>query len=133
MDKNNLDKYLKIVADNKADKQPTQCSVYLKDLGEDFTFRTLTPSEVREVTFSLPYDTKCFQDIYKSKVFKKTIYNCCELAPLATKAKEQNIIATYYDIIDYLFTPTDVLDLWLAIMKENKIGESKNKDDDLKN
>lgn len=124
MDQSKLDKYLKIVTENKKEKEPQERSVFLKDMGEEFTFRTLTPAEVREVTFSLPYDTKCFADIYKNKVFKKTIYNACNLAPLATKAKEQGVIASYYDIIDYLFSPNDVLDLWLAIMEENKIGGS---------
>lgn len=133
MEDSKLDKYLKVVMQNKQGTQTQKCSVFLPDMQEEFTFRTLTPAEVREVTFSLPYDTKCFADIYKSKVFKKTVYNACDLAPLATKAKEQGVIATYYDIIDYLFSPNDILELWLAIMDKNNIGSSKIQDEELKN
>ena len=122
MEQSKLDKYLKVVMQNKQENETHQRSVFLPDMKEEFSFRTLTPAEVREVTFSLPYDTKCFADIYKNKVFKRTIYNACDLATLATKAKEQGLISSYYDIIDYLFSPNDVLELWLAIMKENKIG-----------
>ena len=133
MEQSKLDKYLKVVMQNKQENETHQCSVFLPDMKEEFTFRTLTPAEVREVTFSLPYNTKCFADIYKSKVFKKTIYNACDLAPLALKAKEQGLISSYYDIIDYLFSPNDVLELWLAIMNENKIGAAVSEDDELKN
>lgn len=133
MEDSKLDKYLKVVMQNKQGTQTQKCSVFLPDMQEEFTFRTLTPAEVREVTFSLPYDTKCFADIYKSKVFKKTVYNACDLAPLATKAKKQGVIATYYDIIDYLFSPSDILELWLAIMDKNNIGSSKIQDEELKN
>lgn len=133
MEDSKLDKYLKVVMQNKQGTQTQKCSVFLPDMQEEFTFRMLTPAEVREVTFSLPYDTKCFADIYKSKVFKKTVYNACDLAPLATKAKEQGVIATYYDIIDYLFSPNDILELWLAIMDKNNIGSSKIQDEELKN
>lgn len=133
MEDSKLDKYLKVVMQNKQGTQTQKCSVFLPDMQEEFTFRKLTPAEVREVTFSLPYDTKCFADIYKSKVFKKTVYNACDLAPLATKAKEQGVIATYYDIIDYLFSPNDILELWLAIMDKNNIGSSKIQDEELKN
>lgn len=133
MDQNKLDKYLKIVEENKRDVETSERSVFLKDMGEEFTFRTLTPSEIREVTFSLPYNTKCFQDIYQNSVFRKTIYKACNLAPLATKAKEKGLISTYYDIIDYLFSPNDILELWLAIMNENKIGAAASQDEELKN
>lgn len=133
MDQSKLDKYLKVVAENKKGTETHQRSVFLPDMKEDFSFRTFTPAEVREVTFSLPYDTKCFADIYKSKVFRKTVYNVCDLAPLATKAKEQGLISSYYDIIDYLFSPNDILELWLAIMRENNIGSSVQKDEELKN
>lgn len=133
MDDHKLNKYLEVVSSNKRETETAERSVFLKGLNDEFTFRTLTRKEVREITFSLPYNTKCFQDIYNNKVFRKTIYNCCGLAPLATKAKEQGLINTYYDIIDYLFSSDDIVTLWLAIMEENKIGESLEKDDDLKN
>lgn len=132
MEQSKLDKYLKVVMQNKQGNETHQRSVFLPDMKEEFTFRTLTPAEVREITFSLPYNTKCFADIYKNQVFRKTVYNACDLAPLAAKAKEQGIISTYYDIIDYLFSPNDILELWLAIMNENKIGAN-SQDEELKN
>ncbi|MBQ7284652.1 MAG: hypothetical protein IJW72_00150 [Alphaproteobacteria bacterium] len=136
MDQSRLEKYLKVIEANKKEEETQERSVYLPDLKENFTFRTLTRAEKRRLNFGLKFEMKCMADVFNNQVVKQTIYECCGLAPLATKAKEQKLISNYYQILDTLFSSDDLIVLWAAIVQENKIGEAQEvaeEVDDLKN
>lgn len=124
MEQSKLDKYLKIVEESKKDAPTEEKEVFLPDLGENFTFRTLSRSEKRELNFGLKFKMDCLADVFSNNVVKKTIYNCCELSSLAAKAKEQKLISNYYQIIEMLFTSSDLIILWEEILKENHIGDA---------
>ena len=52
---------------------------------------------------------------------KPFIYRALDLSQLATKAKEEGYIKSYYDVIDALFEPAEIFEIIAFIMKINNI------------
>lgn len=126
-----LETYLKKIEENKANAEKTEKkSVFLPDLNEDFEFRTMTRSEKRDLKFNLAFDIKCMQDVFSNPKVRKIIYDCCELAQIADEAKKKGLIKTYYDVIDMLFSPDDMIVLWEAFLNENNLDKASAKKED---
>lgn len=120
-----LEAYLKKIEENKANAEKTEKkSVFLPDLNEDFEFRTMTRSEKRDLKFNLGFEIKCMQDVFSNPKVRKIIYDCCELAQIADEAKKKGLIKSYYDIIDMLFSPDDLIELWSAILDANDLDKA---------
>jgi hypothetical protein len=52
---------------------------------------------------------------------KKFIYNCLNLKELAVKAKEAGLINSYYDVIEALFEPEQIIEIIAFITEINGI------------
>lgn len=120
----NLDKLLKKIEKNKENSEKT-VNHELTIAGETYTIRTLTRREKNEYLYS--------QEVGQSKMtvgdyvirVKPYIYrSVVELKSLAERAKEANLIKSYYDVIDATFEPEEIMTLVNFIEKINKINEA---------
>lgn len=127
----NLDKYLKRIEDN-VNYQTSDYEIEIKSLGEKMKIRTLTLAEQREWQNSIPAGgLKTVGDITENKSMRKIIYTVMDLKDIATTAKEKGLIQSYYDVLDYLFTVEDLIDIIHNIT--DHINEKNAGVDDLKN
>lgn len=127
----NLDKYLKIIEDN-VNYKTSEYEIEIKSLGEKMKIRTLTLAEQREWQNSIPVSgLKTIGNFTENRSMRKIIYNVMDLKDIATTAKEKGLIQSYYDVLDYLFTVEDLIDIIHNIT--DHINEKNAGVDDLKN
>lgn len=128
----NLDKYLKRIEENLNHKTE-EYEIEVKSIGSKMKIRTLTLPEQRAWYNSMPVSgSKLVGDFTTNKTIRKIIYDVMDLKEIALAAKERGLINTYYDVLDYLFTVEDLVD----IIKDISDRMDKEKDDgvdDLKN
>jgi hypothetical protein len=55
------------------------------------------------------------------KRMKPFVYKALDLAPLATKAKDEGLIKSYYDVVEALFEPEQILEIISFITTINGI------------
>lgn len=127
----NLDKYLKKIEAN-VNHKTSEYEIKIESLGDTMKIRTLTLSEKRDWQNSVPVSgIKVIGDITQNKTTRKIIYDVLNLKEIAVAAKEKGLISSYYDVIDYLFTVEDLVDIIQSITEHN--SEAQDGVDDLKN
>lgn len=116
----NLDKLLRKIEQNKETENDVK-TFPLKIAGEEFDVKTMTRKEKREFMYA--------QESAKGKLtagdiikkMKPFIYKALDLAPLATKAKDEGLIKSFYDVVEALFEPEQILEIISFIMTINGI------------
>lgn len=118
----NLDKLLRKIEKNKeTENEVTTHELTIAD--ETFEVLTMTAKEKRDFYYKqeVGKDKKTVGDIVK--MAKPFIYRSLQLSQLAVKAKDAGYIASYYDVVEALFTPDEIVDIIAFITEINKLGE----------
>lgn len=125
----NLDKLLKKVEKNKETANEVTTHP-LTIAGETFEVLTMTASEKKKFFYCQIVNKKdqTVGDIVK--MAKPFIYSSLQLAPLAVKAKDAGYIASYYDIVEALFEPMEIIEIVNFITEINNLSEI-NTDDEI--
>ena len=116
----NLDKLLRKIEKNYENNEQTEtkeCKV-----GEEtYEVRTMTRKEKSDLLYSL----KAEQGGYKMgdlvKLMIKPIYNCFNLKELAIKAKDAGYIKAYYDVVEMLFEPIELMEIVAFMFEVNDL------------
>lgn len=117
-----IEKYLKIVEAEK--NRPTEKhTIHIKSLDDDMEIRTLTHSERRNLIYAQRIKKVTVGDMLTPEMIR-TIYSCMGLKEIAIPAKEKGLIQSYYDIIEFLFTPDDIADIILKIYEINGMSSA---------
>ncbi|MCM1338914.1 MAG: hypothetical protein NC191_04525 [Muribaculaceae bacterium] len=121
----NLDKLLKRIEKNKETENETTLHE-LTIAGETFDVITLTRTERQSLKYTQTVKTNDLTVGDVVKKMKPVIYKSLQLAPLAAKAKEAGYINTYYDVVDVLFEPDEIIEIITFIMDINEIKTNDN-------
>lgn len=116
----NLDKLLRKIEKNKETENDVKTFPF-KVAGETFEVKTMTRKEKREFIYAQEANNGNMTAGDIVKKMKPFIYKALDLAQLATKAKDNGAIKTYYEVIDYLFEPEEVLEILGFIMQINGV------------
>ena len=129
----NLDKLLRKIEKNQENKDKTETK-QLTIAGEAYEIRTFTRQEKREFIYAQDTNTKNMTAGDVVKKMKPLIYKVMNLSELATKAKDEGYIKSYYDVVEALFEPEQILEIIGFITEINNIGgvDAKEELDELK-
>lgn len=129
----NLDKLLRKIEKNQENKDKTETK-QLTIAGETYEIRTFTRQEKREFIYAQDTNTKNMTAGDIVKKMKPLIYKVMNLSELATKAKDEGYIKSYYDVVEALFEPEQILEIIGFITEINNIGgvDAKEELDELK-
>lgn len=118
----NLDKLLKQIEKNKETENEVKTH-QLTIAGETFDVKTMTRREKRDFLYTQQTNAKNMTvgDIVKK--MKPFVYKALDLGALAVKAKDAGFITSYYDVVDYLFEPEQVIEIIGFITDINGISE----------
>lgn len=116
----NLDKLLRKIEQNKETENETK-TFPLEIAGEKFDVRTMTRKEKREFIYAQEAGTANMTAGDIVKRMKPFVYKALDLAPLATKAKDEGLIKSYYDVVEALFEPEQILEIISFITTINGI------------
>ena len=116
----NLDKLLKKIEKNYETSEKTTTKEYTVG-GETYEVRTMTRKEKSEFLYSL----KAQKDMEVGEIVKmmiKPIYKTFNLSQLATRAKESGYIKSYYDVVEMLFEPEEIIEITGFLFEMNKLS-----------
>ena len=116
----NLDKLLRKIEQNKETENDTK-TFSLEIAGEKFDVRTMTRKEKRDFIYAQEAGTANMTAGDIVKRMKPFVYKALDLAPLATKAKDEGLIKSYYDVVEALFEPEQILEIISFITTINGI------------
>ena len=116
----NLDKLLRKIEQNKETENDIK-TFPLEIAGEKFDVRTMTRKEKREFIYAQEAGTANMTAGDIVKRMKPFVYKALDLAPLATKAKDEGLIKSYYDVVEALFEPEQILEIISFITTINGI------------
>lgn len=117
----NLDKLLRKIERNKENAEKTTTHQLTID-GETFDVTTFTKAERKQFFYAQEATQK---DLLVGDIVKKMkpyIYKALNLKDLAVRAKDEGLINSYYDVIDALFEPDEILEISGFIMDINSIS-----------
>ena len=117
----NLDKLLKKIEKNKETAEEIK-TFPLTIASETFEVKTMTRREKREFFYAQEAGKTNFTAGDLIKKMKPFIYKALELKELAVKAKEQELITSYYDVVEALFEPDEILEIINFIVEINNIS-----------
>lgn len=117
----NLDKLLKRIEKNKETAEEIK-TFPLTIAGETFEVKTMTRREKREFFYAQEAGKTNFTAGDLIKKMKPFIYKALDLKELAVKAKEQELITSYYDVVEALFEPDEILEIINFIVGINNIS-----------
>lgn len=119
----NLDKLLKKVELNK-NTENEQKTYPLTIGGETYEVKTLTRAKKREFLYMNEIGQAKLKvgDIVKRAI--PFIYISLDLAALAERAKQDKLIVKYYDIVELLFEPDEIIQIIAFITEINNLTET---------
>jgi len=118
----NLDKLLKQIEKNKETENETTTH-QLTIAGETFDVKTMTRKEKRDFIYAQETNTKNMTAGDIVKKMKPFVYRALDLAPLAAKAKEAGYISSYYDVVEALFEPEQIIEIIGFITEINNVSQ----------
>ena len=116
----NLDRLLKKIEHNKDNEGKTTIH-QLTIGGEEFEVRTMTRAEKREFIYAQETGKSSMTAGDIVKKMKRFVYNSLNLKELAVKAKDAGLITAYYDVIEALFEPEQIIEIIGFITEINGI------------
>lgn len=117
----NIDKLLKKVEKNALDKDKQE----KKELvigGETYEVLTMTRKEKCDFIYSRDASKVDMNIGELVKWAKPYIYKALQLHELAVKAVDAGYINKYHDVVDYLFEPTEILEIIAFITEINNMS-----------
>ncbi len=116
----NIEILLKKIEENYQNRNKKEKTT-LKIKDSIFEVEGLTRSEKLDLMFSLKaVERNSFGEIYEW--MKPVIYKALNLKNVALKAKENGYIKTYYEVIEMLFEPDDILKIIEFIIEQNNLN-----------
>lgn len=119
----NLDKLLKKIELNK--QTENEVKTYPLTIGDEtYEIRTLTRAKKREFLYmnEIGKSNLTIGDIVKKSI--PYIYQSIEgIKDLAERAKQEKLIVKYYDVIEYLFEPDEIIEIVGFMTEINNISE----------
>ena len=124
----NLDKLLKKLELNKASENEQKTYPFTIG-GETYEVKTLTRTKKREFFYMNEIGKTNLKvgDIVKQSI--PFIYHSLNLAPLAERAKQDKLIVKYYDIVELLFEPDEIVQIIAFMTEINGISEKQADED----
>lgn len=125
----NLDKLLKKIELNKQTENEVKTFPLTID-GETYQIRTLTRAKKREFLYmnEIGKSNLTIGDIVKKSI--PYIYQSIEgIKDLAERAKQEKLIVKYYDVIEYLFEPDEIIEIVGFMTEINNISEKQMEED----
>lgn len=116
----NLDKLLRKIEKNKETENETK-TYPLTIAGETFDVRTMTRKERQDFIYAQDANSGNMTAGDLIKKMKPFIYKSLDMAQLATKAKDAGYIKSYYDVVEALFEPNELLEIINFIIEINNI------------
>ena len=116
----NLDKLLRKIEKNKETENETK-TYPLEIAGETFDVRTMTRKERQDFIYAQDANSGNMTAGDLIKKMKPFIYKSLDMAQLATKAKDAGYIKSYYDVVEALFEPNELLEIINFIIEINNI------------
>ncbi len=118
----NLDKLLKKIEKN-TETAEEQKTYPLEIGGETYEVKTMTRRQKADFLYTQEAgkSNMTIGDVVKRS--KRFIYDSLQLSQLAVKAKDAGFIKSYYDVIDALFEPEQILEILAFIMKINNLTD----------
>lgn len=116
----NLDKLLKKIERNKETENEVKTHP-LTIAGETFDVRTMTRAEKRQFVYAQETSGKAMTAGDIVKKMKPFIYKALDLKELAVKAKEAGLIQSFYDVVEALFEPEQIIEIIAFITEINGI------------
>ena len=116
----NLDKLLKKIERNKETENEVKTHP-LTVAGETFDVRTMTRAEKRQFVYAQETSGKAMTAGDIVKKMKPFIYKALDLKELAVKAKEAGLIQSFYDVVEALFEPEQIIEIIAFITEINGI------------
>lgn len=129
----NLDKLLRKIEKNK--ETENEVKTYSLTVGDEkFDVKTMTRKEKRDFLYAQQSNNGNMTAGDIIKIYKPFIYKALDLSQLAEKAKAEGLIKSYYDVVEALFDPVEILEIIGFISSINGIGEDTIKEeiDDIK-
>lgn len=115
----NLDKLLRKIETNYEKGDKTETREYSIG-GETYEVRTMTRKEKSEFLYSM----QAKKDMAVGEVVKmmiKPIYKSFGLSQLATKAKDAGYIKNFYDVVEMLFEPEEIMEITGFLFEINNL------------
>lgn len=116
----NLDKLLKKIERNKETENEVKTHP-LTVAGETFDVKTMTRAEKRQFVYAQETSGKAMTAGDIVKKMKPFIYKALDLKELAVKAKEAGLIQSFYDVVEALFEPEQIIEIIAFITEINGI------------
>lgn len=116
----NLDKLLRKIEKNKETENETK-TYPLEIAGETFDVRTMTRKERQDFIYAQDANSGNMTAGDLIKKMKPFIYKSLDMAQLATRAKDAGYIKSYYDVVEALFEPNELLEIINFIIEINNI------------
>ena len=122
----NLEKLLKKIEFNYHNKDKKETAEF-KINDETYNVLLLNRSEKANLIFSRQNgDFNNLKEIYEW--LKPVIYKSFQLKEAAIEAKERGFIKSYYDVVDMLFEPPDIIKIIEFLLKANNLQNFKNEE-----
>lgn len=122
----NLEKLLKKIEFNYHNKDKKETAEF-KINDETYNVLLLNRSEKANLIFSRQNgDFNNLKEIYEW--LKPVIYKSFQLKEAAVEAKERGFIKSYYDVVDMLFEPPDIIKIIEFLLKANNLQNFKNEE-----
>lgn len=118
----NLDKLLRKIELNK--EKENEVKTYPLTIGEEtFDVKSMTRSEKRQFIYAQETGKSSMTAGDIVKKMKPFIYKALDLKELAVKAKDAGFIQSYYDVVEALFEPEQIIEIIAFITEINGISE----------
>lgn len=122
----NIEKLLKKIEFNYHNKDKKETAEF-KINDETYNVLLLNRSEKANLIFSRQNgDFNNLKEIYEW--LKPVIYKSFQLKEAAVEAKERGFIKSYYDVVDMLFEPPDIIKIIEFLLKANNLQNFKNEE-----
>lgn len=116
----NLDKLLKRIEHNKETQNDVN-SYPLTIGGETFDVSTMSQLEKRNFIYAQETSKTTLTVGEMVKKMKPFIYKALDLKELAVKAKEAGYITSYYDVVEALFQPEEIVEIIAFLAEINNV------------
>lgn len=117
----NLDKLLRKIEKNKETENETK-TFPLTIAGETFDVRTMTRKERQDFIYAQDANSGNMTAGDLIKKMKPFIYKSLDMAQLATRAKDAGYIKSYYDVVEALFEPNEILEIITFMLDINNVS-----------
>lgn len=119
----NLDKLLKKLELNK-NTENEQKTYPLEIGGETFQVKTMTRAKKREFLYmnEIGQNKLKVGDVVKRAI--PFIYHSLDLSALAERAKQDKLIVKYYDVVELLFEPDEIVQIIAFITEINNLSDA---------